>query len=223
MFSNLYWKTRQKYWLRKWFFAVHCLLISPVHQKYLSQDYLDIVDTPMDFGTVLNRLLAGEYDTPMDLCKDVRLIFSNSKAYTPSKKSRVWDHVQIFFFKKHIVISVVKPVHLLYLIHACFCLLVCCFVCRSTAWVCDCPLCLKNISVRSWLILKLLKVCRVSDSPVSVCTRSAWPDSLWRGEGALHLQAPPLGTDSILLLIAGYYVIEFFTVSKLCIHFSSEK
>uniref|UniRef100_A0A8C2ESI4 Pleckstrin homology domain interacting protein n=1 Tax=Cyprinus carpio TaxID=7962 RepID=A0A8C2ESI4_CYPCA len=49
-------------------------------------DYLDIVDTPMDFTTVLNRLLEGEYDTPMDLCKDVRLIFSNSKAYTPSKK-----------------------------------------------------------------------------------------------------------------------------------------
>ncbi|CAM4677711.1 unnamed protein product [Leuciscus chuanchicus] len=54
-------------------------------------DYLDIVDTPMDFGTVLNRLLAGEYDTPMDLCKDVRLIFSNSKVYTPSKKSRIYS------------------------------------------------------------------------------------------------------------------------------------
>lgn len=105
MFSNLYWKTRQKYWLRKWFFAVHCLLICPVHQKYLSQDYLDIVDTPMDFGTVLNRLLAGEYDTPMDLCKDVRLIFSNSKAYTPSKKSRVWDHVQLFFLKTYCNLS----------------------------------------------------------------------------------------------------------------------
>ncbi|KAI4900691.1 hypothetical protein NFI96_033776, partial [Prochilodus magdalenae] len=54
-------------------------------------DYLDIVDTPMDFGTVLNTLLAGEYESPMDLCKDVRLIFSNSKAYTPSKKSRIYS------------------------------------------------------------------------------------------------------------------------------------
>uniref|UniRef100_A0A8C1J935 Pleckstrin homology domain interacting protein n=1 Tax=Cyprinus carpio TaxID=7962 RepID=A0A8C1J935_CYPCA len=71
--------------------AVHCLLACPVYQKYLSQDYLDIVDTPMDFTTVLNRLLEGEYDTPMDLCKDVRLIFSNSKAYTPSKKSRIYS------------------------------------------------------------------------------------------------------------------------------------
>ncbi|KAG9269785.1 PH-interacting protein isoform X2 [Astyanax mexicanus] len=54
-------------------------------------DYLDIVDTPMDFGTVLNTLLAGQYQSPMDLCKDVRLIFSNSKAYTPSKKSRIYS------------------------------------------------------------------------------------------------------------------------------------
>ncbi|XP_072553595.1 PH-interacting protein isoform X2 [Salminus brasiliensis] len=54
-------------------------------------DYLDIVDTPMDFGTVLSTLLAGEYQSPMDLCKDVRLIFSNSKAYTPSKKSRIYS------------------------------------------------------------------------------------------------------------------------------------
>uniref|UniRef100_A0A8C2ARN5 Pleckstrin homology domain interacting protein n=1 Tax=Cyprinus carpio TaxID=7962 RepID=A0A8C2ARN5_CYPCA len=71
--------------------SMHCLLACPVYQKYLSQDYLDIVDTPMDFTTVLNRLLEGEYDTPMDLCKDVRLIFSNSKAYTPSKKSRIYS------------------------------------------------------------------------------------------------------------------------------------
>ncbi|KAK3519346.1 hypothetical protein QTP70_024773 [Hemibagrus guttatus] len=54
-------------------------------------DYLEIVDTPMDFGTVQKTLLAGEYESPMDLCKDVRLIFSNSKAYTPSKKSRIYS------------------------------------------------------------------------------------------------------------------------------------
>uniref|UniRef100_A0A8C1F948 Pleckstrin homology domain interacting protein n=1 Tax=Cyprinus carpio carpio TaxID=630221 RepID=A0A8C1F948_CYPCA len=62
-----------------------------LHPKSSQTDYLDIVDTPMDFTTVLNRLLEGEYDTPMDLCKDVRLIFSNSKAYTPSKKSRIYS------------------------------------------------------------------------------------------------------------------------------------
>uniref|UniRef100_A0A673B5X0 Pleckstrin homology domain interacting protein n=1 Tax=Sphaeramia orbicularis TaxID=375764 RepID=A0A673B5X0_9TELE len=52
-------------------------------------DYLQIVDSPMDFGTVLNTLTEGKYQSPIELCKDVRLIFSNSKAYTPSKKSRV--------------------------------------------------------------------------------------------------------------------------------------
>ncbi|KAL4661021.1 PH-interacting protein [Arapaima gigas] len=54
-------------------------------------DYRDIIDTPMDFGTVLKSLLDGDYKSPVDLCKDVRLIFSNSKAYTPSKKSRIYS------------------------------------------------------------------------------------------------------------------------------------
>uniref|UniRef100_A0A3Q3KDX8 PH-interacting protein n=1 Tax=Monopterus albus TaxID=43700 RepID=A0A3Q3KDX8_MONAL len=54
-------------------------------------DYLQIVDSPMDFGTVLNALTAGKYQSPIELCKDVRLIFSNSKAYTPSKKSRIYS------------------------------------------------------------------------------------------------------------------------------------
>ncbi|XP_056421900.1 PH-interacting protein isoform X1 [Hyla sarda] len=54
-------------------------------------DYRDIIDTPMDFGTVREKLEAGGYDTPTDLCKDVRLIFSNSKAYTPSKRSKIYS------------------------------------------------------------------------------------------------------------------------------------
>ncbi|KAF7664608.1 hypothetical protein LDENG_00171740 [Lucifuga dentata] len=54
-------------------------------------DYLQIVDSPMDFGTVRNTLTEGKYQSPIELCKDVRLIFSNSKAYTPSKKSRIYS------------------------------------------------------------------------------------------------------------------------------------
>uniref|UniRef100_A0A7N5ZZI7 PH-interacting protein n=1 Tax=Anabas testudineus TaxID=64144 RepID=A0A7N5ZZI7_ANATE len=54
-------------------------------------DYLQIVESPMDFGTVLNTLTEGKYQSPIQLCKDVRLIFSNSKAYTPSKKSRIYS------------------------------------------------------------------------------------------------------------------------------------
>uniref|UniRef100_A0A672IPT1 Pleckstrin homology domain interacting protein n=1 Tax=Salarias fasciatus TaxID=181472 RepID=A0A672IPT1_SALFA len=58
-------------------------------QEY--SDYLQIVDSPMDFGTVLKTLTEGKYKSPIELCKDVRLIFSNSKAYTPSKKSRIYS------------------------------------------------------------------------------------------------------------------------------------
>uniref|UniRef100_A0A8C3RA28 Pleckstrin homology domain interacting protein n=1 Tax=Cyanoderma ruficeps TaxID=181631 RepID=A0A8C3RA28_9PASS len=69
-------------------------------------DYRDIIDTPMDFATVRETLEAGNYESPMELCKDVRLIFSNSKAYTPSKRSRqqmagllgqVWILLWFFF------------------------------------------------------------------------------------------------------------------------------
>lgn len=54
-----------------------------------SQDYRDIVDTPMDFSTVKETLEAGNYTSPLEFYKDIRLIFCNSKAYTPNKKSRV--------------------------------------------------------------------------------------------------------------------------------------
>lgn len=53
------------------------------------QDYREIIDTPMDLGTVKETLEAGNYDTPMELCKDIRLIFSNAKSYTPNKRSKV--------------------------------------------------------------------------------------------------------------------------------------
>eukprot|EP00061_Rhincodon_typus_P017288 g45918.t1 len=52
-------------------------------------DYRDIIDVPMDFNTVKETLEEGNYETPLEFCKDVRLIFSNAKAYTPNKKSRV--------------------------------------------------------------------------------------------------------------------------------------
>uniref|UniRef100_A0A8C6NBR0 Bromodomain and WD repeat-containing protein 1 n=1 Tax=Melopsittacus undulatus TaxID=13146 RepID=A0A8C6NBR0_MELUD len=54
-------------------------------------DYRDIVDTPMDFSTVKETLEAGNYDSPLEFYKDIRLIFCNSKAYTPNKKSRIYS------------------------------------------------------------------------------------------------------------------------------------
>uniref|UniRef100_A0A8C6YFI4 Bromodomain and WD repeat domain containing 3 n=1 Tax=Naja naja TaxID=35670 RepID=A0A8C6YFI4_NAJNA len=60
-------------------------------EKHSSQDYRDIVDTPMDFSTVKETLEAGNYMNPLEFYKDVRLIFYNSKAYTPNKKSRIYS------------------------------------------------------------------------------------------------------------------------------------
>uniref|UniRef100_A0A8C9MUP6 PH-interacting protein n=1 Tax=Serinus canaria TaxID=9135 RepID=A0A8C9MUP6_SERCA len=77
------------------------LLEYPVMSLY---DYRDIIDTPMDFATVRETLEAGNYESPMELCKDVRLIFSNSKAYTPSKRSRIYSMSLRLsaFFEEHI-------------------------------------------------------------------------------------------------------------------------
>ncbi|XP_062982693.1 bromodomain and WD repeat-containing protein 1 isoform X3 [Elgaria multicarinata webbii] len=54
-------------------------------------DYREIIDTPMDLGTVKETLEAANYDTPMELCKDIRLIFGNAKAYTPNKRSKIYS------------------------------------------------------------------------------------------------------------------------------------
>ncbi|XP_073928735.1 bromodomain and WD repeat-containing protein 1 isoform X2 [Castor canadensis] len=54
-------------------------------------DYRDIIDTPMDFGTVRETLEAGNYHSPLEFCKDIRLIFSNAKAYTPNKRSKIYS------------------------------------------------------------------------------------------------------------------------------------
>ncbi|XP_030059699.1 bromodomain and WD repeat-containing protein 1 isoform X2 [Microcaecilia unicolor] len=51
-------------------------------------DYRQIIDTPMDFGTVKEKLEAGNYDSPLELYNDIKSIFSNAKAYTPNKRSK---------------------------------------------------------------------------------------------------------------------------------------
>lgn len=55
----------------------------------LAQDYHDIIDAPMDFGTVRRTLWDDRYEDPLELCKDTRLIFANARAYTPNKRSTV--------------------------------------------------------------------------------------------------------------------------------------
>lgn len=52
-------------------------------------DYLQLIDTPMDLQTVKEELLSGNYMTPMEFAKDMRLIFQNSRAYNTNQRSRV--------------------------------------------------------------------------------------------------------------------------------------
>jgi bromodomain and WD repeat domain-containing protein 1/3 len=52
-------------------------------------DYYQVVDTPMDLRTVKEDLLGGNYESPLEFCKDMRLIFINSKNYNTNKRSRV--------------------------------------------------------------------------------------------------------------------------------------
>ncbi|CAH2219138.1 bromodomain and WD repeat-containing 1 [Pelobates cultripes] len=54
-------------------------------------DYQDIVTTPMDFGTIKKSLADGKYRNPVQLCSDMRLVFSNAKIYTPNKRSRIYS------------------------------------------------------------------------------------------------------------------------------------
>ena len=44
---------------------------------------------PMDLSVVEEKLQSGVYRTPVEFCKDVRLVFNNSKKYNTKKKSRV--------------------------------------------------------------------------------------------------------------------------------------
>lgn len=52
----------------------------------------------MDLRTVREDLLGDNYKVPSDFCKDMRLIFQNSKNFNTNKRSRVSIQKQIFKF-----------------------------------------------------------------------------------------------------------------------------
>ena len=52
-------------------------------------DYHRFISTPMDLSTVRESLQVGDYSSPLDFQKDVRLIFHNSKEYNTNPKSKV--------------------------------------------------------------------------------------------------------------------------------------
>lgn len=65
-----------------------CVFRMPVDQLE-HPDYYQVIDTPMDLRTVKEDLLGGNYESPLEFCKDMRLIFINSKNYNTNKRSRV--------------------------------------------------------------------------------------------------------------------------------------
>jgi len=50
-----------------------------------------VIAEPMDLSVVEDRLQSEVYLSPVDFCKDVRLIFNNSKKYNTKKKSKVGE------------------------------------------------------------------------------------------------------------------------------------
>lgn len=61
---------------------------SPV-DELIYPDYRSKVSTPMDLLTVKEQLNSGTYKNITEFIKDMDLIFTNSKIYTPDKKLRV--------------------------------------------------------------------------------------------------------------------------------------
>lgn len=44
-------------------------------------DYPDVIKHPMDLGTVEKKLAGGEYGSPTDFARDMRLIWKNCMTY----------------------------------------------------------------------------------------------------------------------------------------------
>ena len=55
----------------------------------LFQNYLAVIETPMDLGTVGSKLSSSRYASPVEFAEDVRLIFHNSRSFNTNKRSRV--------------------------------------------------------------------------------------------------------------------------------------
>lgn len=66
-----------------------CFIWSTYVFVFNLSDYYQIIDTPMDLSSVKEDLCGGNYKTPNDFYKDMKLIFQNSKNYNTNKRSRV--------------------------------------------------------------------------------------------------------------------------------------
>lgn len=145
----------------------------------------------MDLGTVSEALVVGNYENPMEFAKDIRLIFSNSKAYTPNKKSQV--KLQLWDWRSTVLMAEVRQTDILNFR---------CFVFRSTPWPSACRRSLKNTSSPSSLTTSLpfrMSGGLVRGSVTGIdCTTEAAPRLLVHPRGTeLHSQT----CHSILHLI----------------------
>lgn len=69
--------------------------------KLCIPDYLEIIKTPMDFGTVKTNLLNNKYGRIQDFIADVQLVFDNCILYNgeSSQVSIMCKHVREEFNK----------------------------------------------------------------------------------------------------------------------------
>lgn len=62
----------------------HGIFNTPVNPEVQNlPTYYDIVEHPMDLGTVRDNLMCGRYQQPRDLIADIRLVFQNAKKFNP--------------------------------------------------------------------------------------------------------------------------------------------
>ena len=60
----------------------HGLFNSPVNpEKENLPTYFDVIDRPLDLGTIRDCLLRGDYQQPSKLISDIRLVFQNAKRF----------------------------------------------------------------------------------------------------------------------------------------------
>eukprot|EP00963_Diacronema_lutheri_P011933 scaffold1518_cov331-Pavlova_lutheri.AAC.7 len=77
--------------------------LTPVDAVKLNiPDYYDIIQNPMDFGTIEKRIQDGYYDSPLKFRDDVRLVFSNCRIYNkPGQDVRfMGDSLEAVFEKR---------------------------------------------------------------------------------------------------------------------------
>ncbi|KAL5715704.1 Transcription factor GTE1 [Ranunculus cassubicifolius] len=61
---------------------------SPVDVEALGlDDYYEVIDKPMDFGTIKNRMDENVYKNVREICYDVRLVFKNAMTYNDDKNN----------------------------------------------------------------------------------------------------------------------------------------